>query len=196
MKYIKITFLLFYITHLCYNQKIIPLSELGTLFDEEKIEPSLNQESNEVRLAHLALQISHFSGGIIPSKISILKYSKNSFVRFTYAQLLYYFGDYHAAKERLILSLMSEIQMLQVAKPYSRNYVYAPWSLVLLKKIDSEQAFQFYEKLKNAYENAIEFYGKIGRLTMEETNFIQNINAAYFKLSSTYQITPCAYLRK
>jgi hypothetical protein len=151
----------------------------------------LRKENDEVWLAHKALLLSQVLGKEILNQLTPLRNSKNIFAKFTFAQLLFYFEQYEESEIVLRNILDEEIQALKSNTPYSKNYVYASWSIKLLQRISSEDAYQYYEIIEKLYDESIEFYEKLANKSTDQINIEFGLDRVRFEINKVYEIKKC-----
>lgn len=171
------------VTDLCYFKH-------GT-FNLSEIEEMFRKEKNEVALAHKALLLSQILGKKILTQLTALQNSENIFARFTFAQLLFYFEQYEESEMVLRNILEEEIQSLKSNTPYSINYVYAPWSIRLLQRINNEDAYLYHAILEKLYDESIGFYEKLEDKSTPPINTKFSLDIVRFELKKVYEIKNC-----
>ncbi len=171
------------VTDLCYFQN-------GS-YKLPEIEEMFRKENDEVWLAHKALLLSQVLGKETLNQLTSLRNSKNVFAKFTLAQLLFYFKQYKESEIVLKEILEEEIQSLKSDTPYSKNYVYASWSIKLLQRIRNEDAYQYHEIIEKLYDESIEFYEKIENKSTDQINIELTLERAMFELNKAYEINKC-----
>ena len=98
------------------------------------------------------------------------KKSENSFVRLTYAQIMYKFGQSKKAQSTVVEIISEEIENLEKKNTETIHYVYTPWSVELLLKINSQKGNKQYKKLKKLYQTIL-----IDSRSQENTGHLANL---------------------
>lgn len=166
---------------ICYNNEPpIPI---------QKSKNILIDEEDDVWVAHKALLISQIWGKDILSKINKLEQSENIFARFTLAQISQFFGNYKNSNRILENIIKEEINHLKNDLPKSKNYVYAVWSIQLLKQNNPEKFNFYFNELNSLYSISIKIYKEINNKSAEEINHENSLRRVYHLLTS--DVTNC-----
>lgn len=154
------------------------------------------QDTSDAHLGHIAHLVCFIQDETQALQtIAHLKTSNNIYGKFTYAQMLYKFKRYIECRKLLNEIIDDEISSMKSNQPKSSNYVYAGWSIELLRNINSTESHQKYKILDDLYSAALELYPDTYELhNVDSTNIYNNrfsIERAKYVLENTYRIMNC-----